>query len=125
MPIPCPDNCGECCGAIPFEAEFLEKHKDKIQRPIIESLPFAKTEIYPVTKGNACPFLRKEDMRCAIYEERPEICRRYGYDEDVLPCPHYDKDGNKRCRQSFRRVQRQINKNVDKFIDEGKRVYKL
>lgn len=52
--------------------------------------------IIPITSDLLCPFLKK-DLGCAIYEDRPEVCRKYGDEtHPMLCCPMQDKDGNAR-----------------------------
>lgn len=70
-----------CCCNVPFENNELERFKDRIVRPII-SLEKWISAIVPVTHNdinkNYCPFLRPTDLKCNIYENRPEICRLMG-----------------------------------------------
>ena len=76
-----------CCYNIPFDKGELEVFKDRIVNPVIgvqqmfdAVLAFTDFDF----KKNKCPFLR-EDYKCNIYENRPEVCRAFGQD-DRLPC---------------------------------------
>ena len=69
-----------CCYNIPFDNNELELYYDKIINPVICTVPAGRGEV-AVTDGNPfenkCPFLR-EDYKCNIYENRPQICRLFG-----------------------------------------------
>ena len=104
----CKENCGECCGPIPINKKLFEKHKDKIQREIKQIVG----DFY-LTEDLKCIFLNKE-TKCAIYEDRPQICRNYGIGKfDALSCPYIKPNGNPRSPAMQRRIQRQINHDVD------------
>jgi len=104
----CKENCGECCGPIPINKKLFEKHKDKIQREIKQIVG----DFY-LTEDLKCIFLNKE-TKCAIYEDRPQICRNYGIGKfDALSCPYIKPNGNPRSSAMQRRIQRQINHDVD------------
>ena len=52
--------------------------------------------VLPFTKDLSCPFL-KEDLSCAIYEDRPNICRKFGDETHILmSCPVQKHDGEPR-----------------------------
>lgn len=83
----------QCCTWVPIPIKFLEKHKDKIQRKILTFYPAnkSKTTVYPIVeisgyKDNKPIILRPKQRcifldnnnRCAIYENRLEICKLYG-----------------------------------------------
>jgi hypothetical protein len=104
--IPCPKDCGCCCGILPFPKETWEKHKAKAQYAVKAVEEFGdEVGITPVDATLDCVFLSKE-KQCVIYEDRPEICREYG--DEKCPCPYFDSKGVKRTRQDRRRVERQI-----------------
>lgn len=81
-----------CCYNIPFESGELEKYADKIVNPVLDTMPLgpAVVAITSEIRGladlskNKCPFLRA-DYLCNIYENRPEICRKFGIIKE-LPC---------------------------------------
>lgn len=71
-----------CCHNIVFERNELERFKDKIVNPIINTevigphgAVLAQTD-YDFMH-NKCPFLR-HDCKCNIYDDRPEVCRLFG-----------------------------------------------
>lgn len=63
-----------CCGIVPIPRETFEKHVGDIQRPY-HVFPFLQgTVTVTDIEKPVCAFLT-QDFRCAIYEDRPEICR--------------------------------------------------
>lgn len=103
MPFECKKYHGkckaQCCGIVPIKLSLWEKNSDKIQRKPAEIITGKSSEgkiVIPLTEDLLCPFL-KEDLSCAIYENRPEICRKFGDDSHkLMSCPMQDKDGNPR-----------------------------
>ena len=90
----CPEGSG-CCGILPFAEEFTEKHKNDFQ---VE--PTEIREGVVVTEDMLCVFMNRKTRLCAIYEDRPEICRLFGTKEGIkqkgitLACPHFKPNGN-------------------------------
>jgi len=84
-------NCARCCIPIAFAVEEWERWKHLAQRPyrLIEAdgeiLP--EGYVHPLTADNACVFVMP-GKRCAIYAERPDICREYGT-EPQGACPYW------------------------------------
>lgn len=85
----CKERCGDCCRAIDLEESLINKHKNKFQ-----TLPgkIVKTDFGIVinTEDGKCVFLNRMTRRCAIYEERPQVCLDYGNDNK---CPFFNPDG--------------------------------
>lgn len=103
MPFECKKyhgKCGaRCCGIVPFKKSLWNKKKSVTQRPYTEIIEGKSKEgkvVIPLTPDLLCTFL-KEDLSCAIYDERPEVCRKFGDETHaMLCCPMQDKDGNER-----------------------------
>lgn len=116
MTIPCnlcPDAQG-CCGIIIFKKEFYEQNKDKIEDgfiKVIEKDGFV-TFLYD---DNRCPFLNRKTRLCKIYEDRPQVCRDYGYFEK-LPCIYFKRSGARRSPASQRKMERMIDKQIDSVM---------
>lgn len=93
----------ECCGIVPIPRTLWQKKQHAIQRHPKEVMSGIATNkitgqreniVIPLTEDNYCPFLKK-DLSCAIYDERPEVCRKFGDESHpMLCCPMQDKDGN-------------------------------
>lgn len=75
-----------CCGIVPIPRETFEKHVGDVQGPynVINAID---GQVVVMAAGKpVCAFLTPE-FRCAIYEDRPEICRRFGNgDHPLLKC---------------------------------------
>lgn len=78
-------NCGKCCANVPFSEDFINANITKAQKPFSELIPVLDAFI-PKTEDGYCLFLTK-DKRCAIYSDRPEVCRLQG-EIPELPCPY-------------------------------------
>jgi len=94
----CPEG-GECCGIIPLTKDLIENYKDKFQVKQTEIL--GKGSVRAVgTEDFHCVFMNRETKLCAIYDDRPEVCRLFGTKEGIqkkglgLACPHFKPNGN-------------------------------
>ena len=120
--IPC-ENCpakfdkskSHCCGIIPFPMKFLEEHR-KFFMENGELKDNGDVGII-LTKDFLCVFYDRLNHKCAIYDERPEVCRLYGT-IDKLPCPFFKRSGNRRSPASEKVTLRQINASVDKATNK-------
>lgn len=78
-----------CCYNVPFENNELETYKDYIVTPYFDTYNLGHA-IVPITNAvwnkNKCPFL-KDNLRCNIYDHRPELCRQMG-ETDELKCKY-------------------------------------
>ena len=81
--------CGGCCGQIHFQLKFFKKFNHLTKREY-DLRPWPGGAVMPITPNGNCVFL-DEDMSCAIYSNRPEVCRQYGLIPE-LPCPHHDPE---------------------------------
>ena len=83
-------NCGECCGPVPFDIMRYQLLKGKIQtQPTNEIYDIFPGMILPLTESDNCVFLKK-NKRCAIYQQRPIVCRLFG----IIPELKCFKQGN-------------------------------
>ncbi len=111
-----------CCGCVPIKKETYERIKDKAQGEIKEEIDHGN-EIWTFTKDGICPFL-KEDKTCAIYEDRPDICRNYGKIPS-MPCAFIKPNGRRRSPAKVRRWKRKIAHDIeDKIRSMDKRIGK-
>lgn len=110
---------GDCCGCIPIPLLIFKKNKEKIQREIGEEVILQKSqEIYPITKDAQCCFLTSH-FKCAIYDERPELCRQYGFIPQ-LQCPYVWPNGVLRNRTDRRKIDFQLKRNTNAFLKRVK-----
>jgi len=124
----CKQNCGECCGIVPFEREM---YHSAVAEGLLRSTPKKYHEakiderhtvvlVLVETDDGYCVFLDRESKACAIYSRRPSVCKMYGQDTRLL-CPYIDVAGNPRSEKDSRRVQRFIDKQVDSGLLKIKR----
>lgn len=72
-----------CCYNVPLDRRLIGAYRKKIVNPIIRYADeFGDANVaLPITdenlSKNKCPFLRN-DCRCNIYQQRPQLCRMYG-----------------------------------------------
>jgi len=109
---PC-QKCGECCLNIPIEIEFVNTRRDKFQRIVIEEIISPKEIgdsrfIFIRTSDGKCVFLDQHN-ECAIYYDRPKICRDYGRKPGGLECIHVTPSGRIRTPSESERVKKKIN----------------
>lgn len=80
----CIPGCTDCCGPVPFSPSEWEAVTEKKDMPTTDTAEL----LMKLSQGVSvtCPYAVKE-VGCAIYEQRPIMCRIYGTVED-LRCPH-------------------------------------
>lgn len=110
MSFKCRESCCDCCGPIPFTIDVFEKHKHKIKGKY--NLVQAGNLVSPMGKDGICAFVDPGTKKCLIYENRPDICRKYGIDP-AIPCPHLNRDGTRKNRRERRFTMRLISKRTD------------
>lgn len=106
----CINKCkAACCGIVPIPVSIYEKHKHKANREVLKENVFDDI-IIPKTKDCVCPFL-SDDFSCLIYEERPDICKKFGDESHLLmTCSFQSNDGQIRSRPEKREIQRKVKK---------------
>ncbi len=101
----CPEP-GSCCGPFEMEPGFIEKHKDKIQKKPEKIVETSIGEC-ALCDDLGCIFLNRETKKCAIYEDRPWICKDYGLVDDIrIMCPWFKANGNPRSEASRKKIGR-------------------
>ena len=81
-----------CCGLVPIPMETYMKYREKAPRKEAITEPFFDGNIVAVDADGVCVFLTN-DYSCSIYDERPEVCRKFGEDNHpLLQCPHLKKN---------------------------------
>lgn len=107
----------ECCGIFPLNIPLINKHQIN-QEYIVKQTRIDNIAIIE-TKDNYCIFLDRNDGKCLIYEDRPQICRDYGKVEGLL-CHHIRPDGSIRTRAE----RREIKHRTESVIKEKLRRFK-
>lgn len=85
-----------------FDRDFFLSHKKKAKREIIAVFELKNNKVFPASEDRCCPFMGY-DCKCAIYDERPELCRAFGVIEH-LSCPYFDRDGNPRTDEEAGKI---------------------
>jgi Fe-S-cluster containining protein len=95
---------------VPIPLVIWGKNQHNINRQPIETKKIyctnketkvKQTCILPITKDYLCPFL-KDDLSCAIYNDRPDVCRKYGDESHpMLCCPMQHADGTERSEEEI------------------------
>jgi Fe-S-cluster containining protein len=97
---------GECCGCIPIDRDVVDANRFEMQVGYTEMIPAGELS-YPMTDDMACVFLHRMEIRCMIYDQRPDVCRRFGDEShSALFCPYLHADGTERTRSERREVRR-------------------
>jgi len=80
-------------------APFVNRFRDKFQRVVVQEHPFEVANgfftISIITEDGYRVFLTK-DKRCAIYDDRPPVCRKFGHGSGVLACHRVTANGRVR-----------------------------
>jgi Fe-S-cluster containining protein len=106
----------KCCGIVPIPASIWQKNQHNIQRLVIskqrvmagQNNQVARLSILPITEDFYCPFL-KQDLSCAIYNDRSEICRKFGDESHLmLCCPVQKADGTPRTAEEASQMDEQV-----------------
>ena len=104
----------QCCGIVPIPKKTYDSNKHKIVNEPLSILD-AEDCYIPITDNQYCPYLNK-DLSCNIYDDRPDVCRKFGDESHpMLFCPVLNKNGQERCRQNRRFVERQTDKYMSKL----------
>jgi hypothetical protein len=105
MTFECLAGCGKCCWPVPIPRETWDRHQDKVQREVLEvwSNLVIGGQVLPITADLLCPFLT-ECKRCAIHDDRPEVCRNFG--KRGHSCPYVKPDGTPRTDRGVKQYQR-------------------
>jgi Fe-S-cluster containining protein len=83
----------ECCGPVPIPENLYLNRKHLLQRKVKEFQGVFAGTVIAVDKNMTCGFLTK-DFKCAIYNERPEVCQKFGSVGEthlMLICPEKRK----------------------------------
>lgn len=126
---PC-QKCGWCCiDDFYMDTELVNKYRHRFQRPVTnekkppehlgkETYVFTKLlTLENLTPGD-CVFL-KLDNTCAIYEDRPQTCKKFGLLSGKLECPNVAPNGRIRTKEEAKRTKIRLIKKFNK-MDEDK-----
>lgn len=109
MTFQCPENCGECCCVQPLNTQLVNANKDKFAvEPIKIDSNYFVTVVH--TQDNKCIFLDRGNMKCNIYEQRPQICKEFGPSSKqiMLRCKYYNKNGKPLTEKQKAKIEEKI-----------------
>lgn len=112
----CLKKCGKCCGCVPIQRTVINKNRTRLQRRY-RKIELEEGFIHPLTADGYCIFLHKETLDCQIYNERPEICMKYGTIPE-LPCPYITMNGQERTEKEIKETIDQNSHTVDERLQK-------
>lgn len=103
-----------CCGYVPIDKVVWERNQSNVQTLVKEVMEMGDGAVLPLTYSGKCPFLTAE-LACAIYDERPEVCRLFGNETHInLTCSYQKADGSARSFHERKRLDKKQNSIVKK-----------
>lgn len=101
---------------VPIAQDTLTRLFSYITQPIIKTIPFAAGVVIPITENGKCPFLQS-DYGCAIYNDRPAICKKYGDEtHPFMTCSYQTKDGEARPEKERKKIAEVHTKATNKTL---------
>jgi Fe-S-cluster containining protein len=77
-----------------------------------------------ITPDFGCIFLNRKTRLCAIYEDRPNICKAYGTtiaNNYMIACPYFKPNGNPWSEAKRKQIDRIHQKQTDELMKEKNR----
>jgi len=112
----CLKSCAKCCGCVPIQHKVINKNRVYLQSRY-RKIELAEGFVLPLTADGYCIFLHKQTFECQIYQERPEICMKYGTIPD-LPCPYIAMDGQERTEEEITEAIEQNSRTADERLNK-------
>lgn len=72
------------------------------------------------TEDGDCVFL-KLDNTCAIYEDRPQVCKSFGLSGGAMECPNVAPNGRIRSKEEAKRAKIRIMDYFRKKIEDDRK----
>ena len=104
-----------CCGPVPINGAFFHANSALTQRPLKEIINFG-VDLLPVTHDGSCVFLT-DDLKCRIYEQRPDVCKKFGDETHInMTCSYQTADGKARTKKDTKKIQKQQEQKLNLFF---------
>jgi len=108
---PC-QKCGWCCEYFLMDIDLVNENRHLFQRSVKkEHIPSRyhgeKIIVVTDTPNRKCVFL-KDNNECAIYENRPDICKMFGLSGGEYECPKVAPNGRIRSPEEVKRATKRI-----------------
>jgi hypothetical protein len=117
-----------CCGFVSLPKELVQLHKDKMEGEVLQ-MRDEGDEVTCITKDRRCVFLDRKTLACKIYDDRPDVCMKFGLgldfrngnlvEEPLLYCPFIKPNGNPWSPAKAK----QLEKRVKVILARGKEQY--
>ncbi len=106
----------ECCGPCPIPVALFEANRHRVARAPAHEVLDEGGNTHAIDAHGMCVF-RQDDFHCAIYQDRPEVCRLFGTGcHPLMVCPWQAPDGRERYRAERRQVERMVGPHLDKAL---------
>lgn len=92
-----------------MDPELIRRNRHLFQRPVKEEIELfdENFDIKIIIKTDCelpdCVFL-KSDNTCAIYDHRPDLCKKYGLSSGIMECPNVTPEGKIRSPKEREKV---------------------
>lgn len=104
-----------CCGPVPINGAVYRANIPRLQRPV-EKVMEMGSEVVPITADLTCAFLSKE-LQCMIYEERPDVCKKFGDEShSLMTCAYQKADGNPRTKKETKKILKLSHEKITPFL---------
>lgn len=105
-----------CSDKNPIPGFIMARNRNRIVRPYNRIVDVLGDCYSYITDDGKCVFLNN-DLTCNIYDDRPELCQKYGDEtHPMMTCIYQAKCGRERSRQERRRVQREQDTWIEAFF---------
>jgi Fe-S-cluster containining protein len=106
----------ECCGPCPIPAPLYRRHRHRVAHEPAHEVLDGDGYMLAVDANGMCVFLG-DDYRCAIYDDRPPVCRLFGTGcHPLMECIWQAPDGRERGRVERRQMERRLGPVIDRFL---------
>lgn len=111
LDLPCIEGCADCCGPVMGTREEFRR-APKLLGYIEQLETFVDGNV--VNWCATCPYVIPGNKGCAIYEDRPFLCRLFGATEEKgLRCPHGRGSSHPLTRNQTEKLMRRYHKLID------------
>ena len=106
----------ECCGPCPIREEVYHRNRNRVAHEPAQEFVDGGRYVHAIDSTGMCVF-RGDDFRCAIYDQRPRVCREFGRGHHpLLLCPWQTPDGRERSKGSRKRLRRRMAPITDEVL---------
>jgi len=113
----CPER-GCCCGVFSMDLKFIEKHREKFQVKPTKEIK-SDNLVAVLCSDFLCVFLNRKSRLCAIYDDRPEVCKLYGKSKKFkeLLCPYFKPNGKPWSEAKIKQIEKYLDLCTKRVLD--------